>query len=242
MFLSVVIPCYNEEKRLRPSLEEIFCFLGKKNFESEIIVVSDGSKDKTTEVVIDFIKKHERKNVKIIGLEYQPNRGKGYATRTGMLAAKGDYMYLCDSDLSTPIEELDKFLKYKDQYDIVIASRAMANSKVNTSLPRKVMGRVGNFLINTILVKDIKDTQAGFKLFNKKCRKLFIMQKIERWGFDFEILYLAQRLGYKIKELAVKWEHKEDSKVKPFHYFKTLSELIKIRLTKYNFNEYNKKG
>ena len=236
MHLSIVIPAWNEEKRLPPSLEKIYKFLQSKNFDSEIIIINDGSRDKTDEVVREFTKKHNSSKVKIVGLGYKPNRGKGYATKVGMLAAKGDYMYLCDSDLSTPIEELDNFLKYKEEYDIVIGSRALAQSNVKTSLLRKFLGRFGNFLINAILIKDLKDTQAGFKLFNRKCKILFEKQRIERWGFDFEILYLAERLKFRVKELPVEWEHKEDSRVKPLDYFKTLSELIKIRLTKYDLN------
>jgi dolichyl-phosphate beta-glucosyltransferase len=151
-------------------------------------------------------------------------------------------MYLCDADLSTPIEELDKFLSYAGEYDIVIGSRAMSGSSVETSLVKKLLGRFGNLMIGVLLIHGIKDTQAGFKLFSSKTKVVFEKQTVDRWGFDFEILHLAQRLGFKIKEIPVKWINAEGSKVKPTDYFKTLGELLKIKFTKYNLDGNNQKS
>lgn len=235
MFLSVVIPAYNEEKRIRPTLKEVYRYLAKQDYKSELIVVNDGSKDATENVVIKFDKERKKSpSVSFVPLGYKLNRGKGYAVKTGILAAKGEYMYLCDADGSTPIQELEKFLELKEEYDIVIGSRALAESDVETSFLKKFLGRMGNLMISVLLIRGIKDTQAGYKLFNKKAKVLFENQTIDRWGFDFEILYLAQKLDFKIKEIPVQWENREFSHVKPSDYFKTLVELIKIRLTKYN--------
>lgn len=237
MFLSIVVPAYNEERRLKPSLEIILKHFEKQTFKSEIIIVNDGSTDKTSDIIKEFNKSHKDGKVSIVPLGYEINKGKGYATKIGALAARGKYIYLCDSDLSTPIEEINKFLDYKDEYDIVIGSRAMAKSKVKTSFVRKALGRIGNLLIGVVLVKGVKDTQAGFKLFNQKIKKLFEKQKITRWGFDFELLYLAQKAGYSIIEIPVQWDNKKFSKLKPIHYITTLAELIKIKFYKYRLDD-----
>lgn len=145
-----------------------------------------------------------------------------------MLASKGDYFLICDADLSTPIEELGNFLKY--DADIIIGSRALKSSKVKTTFYKKIMGRFGNLLINLLAVRGIKDTQCGFKLFKKKCKILFEKQTIDRWGFDFEILHMAQKKGFSVKEKPVIWRSYQKSKVKFTDYFKTLYELMKIVL------------
>ncbi len=222
MRLSVVIPVYNEENRISKSLIEITKYLNGKKFDYEIIIVDDGSKDNTLRSII----KTNNRKIKIIS--HHKNRGKGYAVKTGVLAARGDLIFMCDADLSMPITELDKFLKHKE--DIVIGSRALKQSEVKTGFIKKILGRIGHGIISLLIIKNIKDTQCGFKLFKKDCKKIFEKQTIDRWGFDFEILFLARKLGFGIKEIPIKWTNSHGSKVKMSDYPKTLLEVLKIRL------------
>ena len=220
MKLSIVVPVYNEERRISSNLSEIISYMNKKRLNHEIIIVNDGSTDNTLGILHKFNKK-----VKIIS--YEQNKGKGYAVKTGVLAAKGDRIFMCDADLAMPIAELDKFLKEKE--DIVIGSRSLKGSEVKTTLFKKIMGRIGNLLISALIIRGIKDTQCGFKLFDKKCKRIFEKQTINRWGFDFEILFLARKFHYKIKEIPIKWTNMVGSKVELTDYPKTLFELLKIR-------------
>ncbi len=225
--LSIVIPAYNEEQRIGRTLEKIIEYIKKRKLRAEIIIVDDGSTDATSSVVQSVQKKHPRADIH--HLFYTKNKGKGYAVKEGMRKAKGDWILLTDSDLATPIEELDRFLKYRTS-DIIIGSRAMHDSNVQTLLHKKLLGRIGNLLISLLAVKGVKDTQCGFKLFKGSvAKKLFALQTIDRFGFDFEILFLAQRYGYAIKEIPVHWVNQPGSKVKGSDYFKTLLELFKIR-------------
>jgi len=224
--ISLVIPAYNEEKIIFNNLNEMIEYLKNKKFDYEIIVVDDGSTDNT----VNEIKKIKNRKIRIVS--YQPNKGKGNAVKTGVLAAKGNLILVLDADLSTPINELDNFLKYAKDYDVVIGSRALKESKILAKQPfyKVWLGRLGNLMIRLIAVQGIKDTQCGFKLFNARAKELFEKQTIQRWGWDFEILFIAQRKGYKIKELPVSWVNRKESRVKFFDYPKTLLELIKIRI------------
>ena len=154
-----------------------------------------------------------------------PNRGKGNGLRTAAGLATNDLVYLCDADLSTPIEELIHFLSYTDDYDIIIGSRALDESEVKTSLIKKVLGRVGNFAIGLFLGLGIKDTQCGFKLLGKRAKQLFLQTTIDRWGFDFELLYFVAHNKLHLKELPVTWVNTEDSRVTSLDYIKTLQRL-----------------
>lgn len=226
MKLSIIIPAYNEEKRIASSLKRIYEYLKKKKIDYEIIIVNDGSRDKTTEVV----RKIKDKRTRIIS--HKINKGKGHAVKTGMLAAKGDLLLLSDSDLSTPIEELDKLMEYIKNYDIVIGSRAMKGSdvRIKQAFYKVWLGKLGNKAIQFLVAPGIKDTQCGFKLFKKNvAQRIFKKQTIDRWGFDFEILFIARKLGYTIKEFPVVWINAEGSKVKLTDYPKTFLELFKIR-------------
>jgi len=214
MRLSVIIPAYNEENRIGNSLKVILEYLSKQNYNFEIIVVDDGSSDKTIEKV-----KEIDSSDKIKILKNEINKGKGYSIRKGMLEAIGECQLFSDADLSTPIGELDKFWKYlNEDYDIVIGSRALKDSVLEVRQPfyREFMGRAFNFIVRFILGFKIKDTQCGFKIFKKDVAKhIFSIQKIEGWSFDVEILYIASKLDYKIKEVPVRWINSPSSKVNP---------------------------
>jgi len=223
MRVSVIIPAYNEQNRIGKSLEKIREYKKRTKLELEIVVVNDGSKDRTAEIlkkyndVIDIIEDYTAE----LG-----NMGKGYALRRGFKVASGDYFYICDADLSTPIEELERFAEKINDYDCVIGSRAMAESKVSTSLKRKLFSVLSRFTINLFLGLGVKDTQCGFKLMNRKCRDLFLKCEVNRWGYDFELLYLIKSAGLSIYEMPVEWEYNKDTRVTFASYFKTLKELL----------------
>lgn len=230
-YLSIIIPAYNEEKRLPGTLESIAEYLKQIDKEIEVIVVDDGSSDNTTKVAEKM--KSDIKNLKVIN--YGENRGKGYAVKTGMLAAKGDYTLFMDADNATPITEIEKLWPFASGFEVVIGSRHLKTSNVVIKQPwyRILISRLGNFVIQALLIKGIKDTQCGFKLFSKKAAKeIYSRQKIDRWGFDMEILAIAQKiLGYKIKEVPVSWYNSPDSRLRPIRDgFRTLRELIKIKI------------
>jgi len=226
--LSIIIPAYNEEKRLPEALNSILNYLENKKIKNEIIIVADKSKDKTLDVVRQYTKKF--KNVNYI---YNPKKqGKGYAVRKGILASKGSLVLFVDADTSTPITELDKFLPKIKTYDIVIGSREHKDSDVKKKLiSRVVLGNMGNILLRIFLIKRIRDTQCGFKLFKGNiARELFSLSRIKGFGFDFEIIFLAQKQRYEIKEMPVNWVYCEGTKVTWQSHFKTLSELFEIRI------------
>ena len=220
--VSIVIPAYNEEGRIKATLERCLKYLKSKKYSWELIVVDDGSKDKTAEIVKSF------KKIKLIS--YKPNGGKGYAVKKGVLESKGDYVLFSDADLSAPIEELDKLMEFIDEYDIVIGSRGVRESEANMVASRKLIGRAFNFTIKILTGLYFKDTQCGFKLFKRKAaQELFKKQTIMGWVFDVEILFLAKKKGYRIKEVGVKWEHKEHDKVSPASDgFKIIKEVLNI--------------
>ena len=228
MNVSVVIPAFNEEKRLEPSLQRITEFL-EKNFENfEILVVDDGSKDTTPEIVQKF----KEKKVKLI--QNPKNMGKGFSVKLGMINAQHDYILFTDADLATPIEETTKFLEaIKQGYDVVIASRNVEGANITVEQPkyRQVLGKAFPLLVKSMVLPDFKDTQCGFKMFTKQAaRKIFPRQTIKRWAFDVEIIFIAKKLGYKIKELPVTWTDKEGSRLSPVKdSFRMLNEVAKIK-------------
>ncbi len=223
----MVIPCYNEEKRIPKTIEEMLNFRKTHQF-NELIFVNDGSTDSTLSILEDIKKKYAF--VKIIS--YQKNLGKGYAVRQGILNSNSDYILVTDVDLSTPLNDFLKLKKYINDYNIIIGSRRAINADVTKKQnPIKVLlGEIGNKLIKLFLGLKIDDTQCGFKLFSKKSKEIFRKAKINRFGWDFEILFLANKLGYKIKEVGVHWENDKLSKVRPSDYFKTLNELFKVKI------------
>ncbi len=228
-FLSVVIPAYNEENRIVGTLREIEKFLLGKNYSSEIVVVDDGSKDRTIEVAKKAISK-----IPLSVLKNEVNSGKGASIKKGMLAARGKYRLFSDADLSTPIEELDKMLPFvQGDYGVAIGSRALRESKLEVRQPfyREMMGRIFNLFVRIIVIGNIKDTQCGFKLFTDEASEnVFVAQKLKGFSFDVEILLLAKKYGFKIKEVPVRWINSPATKVSAFKdSLKMFLDLIKIR-------------
>ena len=232
MYLSVIIPAYNEEKRLPKTLEEIDKYLRKQDYDYEILVVNDGSKDKTVEIAKGLISKI--KNLIVTG--YKKNRGKGYAVRFGMLEAKGDYRLFTDADDSTSIDHVEKIWpEFKKGFDIIIGSRDIKGAVLDPPQPwiRKLILGEGFKLYRKIIIGlwGIEDTQCGFKCFTKKAtEKIFQKCRINRFAFDPEILVIAEKLGYEIKEIPIYWKNDPDSKVKFKSIIKIALDLIKIRL------------
>jgi len=235
-YLSVIIPAYNEEKRISFTLLDIDKYLSKENYDYEIIVVSDGSADKTVEKVKELQRKI--KNLRVIG--NKKNHGKGYVVKQGMLEAKGNYRLFMDADNSTTIDHLDKFLPFtsprlagQERYDVVIGSIEIKGSKVHEGAAwyRRLLGKYSKYIIRIISgLWKIHDTQRGFKLFTAEAaEKIFPKQTIMRWGFDIEILVIAKKMKFKIKELPVDWKNPGESKVSLMSYVKTFQELLKIK-------------
>lgn len=238
IYLSVVIPSYNEENRIKKTLESIAEFLIRQNYKSEVLVICDGVTDNTAEVARSFSGKIS--NLRVI--ENKENHGKGYVTRQGMLEAKGDRRVFMDADNSTSLDQINGFLPFFEQgYDVVIGDRDLKESKIAVHQARfkELLGDFGNFLIQALAVPGIEDTQCGFKVFSKKAsEKIFPKMTIDRWGFDIEALALALKFGYKIKTMPVTWVNDPSSKVKLSGYINTFVDLAKIKwnlmMGKYN--------
>lgn len=237
MYLSIIIPAYNEEKRLERTLEMVSAYLVTKNWESEVVVVSDGSRDKTVDVARSFAGKI--KNLRVI--DNNENRGKGAVVRQGMLGSRGDLRLFMDADNATPITELDGFLPYLSEgYDVVIGSLGLRESKFNKRklFLRMVAGRAGNWFIQFLLLWGIYDTQRGFKLFTRQAvETIFPKVSIWGWGFDVEVLARARKLGFKIKELPVRWTDEAGSKIGFWAYPQVLWQVLKIRWLLWFFND-----
>lgn len=210
--LSIVIPAHNEASRLPPSLEKIDAFLQSQPFASEVIVVENGSHDGTAAVARRFAETHPY--VRVIEVE---TRGKGLAVKAGMLAAHGDFRFICDADLSMPIEEVTRFLPpHADGYDILIATREGKESKrIGEPEYRHIMGRINNWIIKLAALPDFEDTQCGFKMFTRRAAEdLFCVQRMAGIGFDVELLFVAKRRGYKIREVPITWYFDPDSRMR----------------------------
>lgn len=227
---SIIIPAYNESERLPASLDKILAYISQQGWKAEVIVVNDGSRDSTADVVRQYAAAHP-----IVRLVENPgNRGKGYAVRNGMSQAKGDILLFSDADLSSPIYEADKLLRALAQgADIAIGSRWLDADLQTQRQPfyRQISGRVFNLLLRIVLGLKEKDTQCGFKAFTRRAgQAIFPLQRIERWGFDPEILYIAKQFGFKTAEVPVEWANDERSKISPLRDgTRMFLELCKIR-------------
>jgi dolichyl-phosphate beta-glucosyltransferase len=228
-FLSIIIPAYNEERRLPATLEQIYAFLEKQTYDFEVIVVENGSTDKTLEIAQKYSKSHPH-----LSVISNPERGKGLAVRYGMLSAHGDYRFMCDADLSMPVEEINRFIPPAlPNCDIAIASREAPGAvRYNEPSYRHFIGRAFNLLIRLLAIPNLQDTQCGFKCFRAgPAEDLFRRQTLPGWSFDVEILYIALRRGYQVAELPIPWYFNPDSKVRVLHdSLKMGLDLLKIRL------------
>lgn len=213
-YLSIIIPAFNEARRLPSTLEKIAAFIRKQPYSSEVLVVENGSEDATFQIAQDFAAQNEA-----FWALHTDRRGKGLAVQRGMLAARGEYRFMCDADLSMPIEEVNRFLPPAlTNYDVAIASRE-AEGAVRYGEPfyRHFGGRAINFLIRTFALSGLNDTQCGFKCFRGNvAMDLFQSQTLEGWSFDIEILYIARRRGYKILEVPIPWYFNPESKLNVF--------------------------
>ncbi|OGF80888.1 hypothetical protein A2W48_01785 [Candidatus Giovannonibacteria bacterium RIFCSPHIGHO2_12_44_12] len=238
-FLSIVIPAYNEEERIAKTLIRIDQYLSFKKYAYEIIVVDDGSSDNT----VALVSKLSRKVGHISILKNKKNRGKGFAVRTGMRKAQGRIRLFMDADNSVDISHLDEFIRHLESgFDIVIGSIKIGEQRATerNGIHRRILGSLANFLIRALATPKIKDTQRGFKLFSARAaKKIFSRQTINRFGFDIELLVIARKNGYQIKEIPVVWDNPAGSKVGLSSYVFTLIELLRITLNravgKYNF-------
>jgi dolichyl-phosphate beta-glucosyltransferase len=228
--LSVIIPCYNEETRLPRSLPVLKAYLDRQDYPYEVLVVDDGSADGT----VRYVREAAREMPQLHLLEYGRNRGKGYAVSFGMRAARGEWVLFSDADLSTPIEELEKFLPYLSRgYDVVIGSRALPESNREIPQPwwRERLGRLMNVLIRKASGLKFVDTQCGFKLFTRQAaRDIFLNVTVETWMFDVEVLVIAQKLGYRVVDVPVRWLNSDETRVKLSHTLRVFQELLHIRL------------
>ncbi|MEK7493969.1 MAG: dolichyl-phosphate beta-glucosyltransferase [Patescibacteria group bacterium] len=229
VFLSVIIPAYNEEHRLGTTLEAVDAYLKKQAFPYEVLVVSDGSHDRTGEMVRERARTMEG----LVLVDNKENHGKGYVVRQGMLAAQGKFRVFMDADNSVPIEYFDVFLPYFSQgYDVVIGSIEVAGATIeeHAAWYRRALGHWAKLLIRVLAIWEIHDTQRGFKIFSARAaEKVFSLQTLTRWGFDIEILVIAKKLGYRIKELPVVWTNSGESKVGLSAYVTTLRDLLIVR-------------
>lgn len=269
IYLSIIIPAYNEVNRLPETLKKVRVFLENQTYTFEVYVINDGSTDETAKVISELIK--DWPVAKLIS--YDQNRGKGYAVKTGMLAVQGQWRLLMDADGSTDIKEIEKLLKFTGHsdpalageesvtdvtsrtsreiprqdsvlaadfrddgrgniYEVIIGSRYLDKKSIKIKQPliRRIVSRLGYIVVRVALGIKIVDTQCGFKLFsNEATEKIFPKQTIDRWGFDVEILAIALKLGYKIKEVPVDWLDAEGSLVKKTAIFKTLKEIWQVK-------------
>lgn len=230
--LTIIIPAYNEENRIKNTLIIINDYVQEKNINAEIIVVDDGSTDLTTNIVEKL--KAKIPHLKLINLEH--NQGKGFSVRKGVESSQGKFILFTDADNSTPIEEYEKLMdRMKNaQAQIAIGSRFLHDSKVHIAQPayRIFLGRAANLLIRIFLIDGLRDTQCGFKLFEHNAAKeIFSFQKIKRFAFDMEALLVGVNLGYKIIEVPISWYNSSESRVRPIRdALTTLKDLFLIKL------------
>lgn len=227
-FLSLIIPAYNEERRLPDTLSTVQQYLATQSYAAEVLVVDNGSQDRTSQVVQAFAQ--EGANLRLLR---EDQRGKGLAVRRGMQEATGEYRFICDADLSMPIDELSRFLPPElNQFDIAIASREVPGAvRYGEPAYRHWIGRVFNTLVRLLALPDFQDTQCGFKCFTAAAAgPLFQQQRLDGWSFDVEVLFLAVKQGYRVVEVPISWYYNRGSRVSLFsdswHMF---TDVLRIR-------------
>ncbi len=211
-FLSIIIPAHNEAKRLSPSLEEINAFLCRQNYSSEILVVENGSQDETLAIARSYVEKIP--NLRIFSEEI---RGKGLAVKRGMLEAQGEYRFLCDADLSMPIEQVNRFLPPAlESVDVAIGSRELPDShRYDEPGYRHMIGRIFNTMVRWLVLPGLQDTQCGFKCFRGEvAKRVFQLQTLNGMSFDAEVLFIARKMGYAVQEIGIDWVFNADSRVR----------------------------
>jgi len=226
--LSVVIPAYNEAKRIRPTLKDVKGYLDQQDYNWEVIVVNDGSTDNTKQVVSSLIANWD--NFQLI--DNHKNKGKGGVVKQGMLAANGEWRLFMDADNATPISEVKKFWPHTRDADIIIGSRYSHGGKIDVeqSLSRRILSRLGNFLIQIMVAWGMKDTQCGFKMFSAKATELiFPKQTMMRWSFDIELIAIAKRNKLRIVQEGITWHNVGQSKVGTGAAQRTLKNLFIIK-------------
>lgn len=228
-YLSIIIPAYNEEIRIGKTLSRIISFVEAQPFRAEVLIVDNGSTDRTGKIVLDLLVKYP-----YIKYLYEPVRGKGAAVRNGVLSAMGEYLLLCDADMAVPINNVSKFLPPDEgAFDIVIGSREVQGSnRYNEPLFRHIIGRIFNCMVQLLVLPGINDTQCGFKCLRREvAHDLFSRSTLKGWSFDVEVLYIARLRGYDIIETPVDWYYGEFSRVNlfrdPCHMLK---DIFQIRL------------
>jgi glycosyltransferase involved in cell wall biosynthesis len=229
--LSIVIPAYNESARIERTLQRVMACVDRQGWDAEVLVVDDGSKDATVEIVRRWMERDRR----LYLVQNHGNRGKGYSVRNGLLQASGEVVMFTDADLSAPMEEAERLMSaIAEGADVAIGSRWMdrARQTLHQPLYRRFFGRCFNWVTRTVMGLPFKDTQCGFKAFRRPAAQvIFRLQRIERWGFDPEILFIARKLGYTVREVAVTWGHDERSRMSYLKDgMKMLEEIAAIRI------------
>ena len=228
--LSIVIPAYNESARIAQTLQRVLACVDRQGWDAEVLVVDDGSEDRTVEIVRGWMERSTRlRLVRNVG-----NRGKGYSVRNGLLQAAGEVVMFTDADLSAPMEEAERLLAaIQEGADVAIGSRWMDRTRqtIHQPLYRRFFGRCFNWVTRSVMGLPFKDTQCGFKAFTRAAAQvIFRLQRIERWGFDPEVLFIARKLGYTIREVPVTWGHDERSRMSYLRDgLKMLEEMAAIR-------------
>ena len=229
MHLSVIIPAYNEEKRIGKTLEAVSAYLKKQSFSWEIVVVNNNSKDRTVDLIQEY-----QAHIPHLKLLHESQPGKGYAVAKGMLGASGDFRLFTDADNSTSIDHIERMMPYFQKgYDVVIGSLTEPGSKIVSGgeepIWRGILGEVGNKWIQGFAGWGVSETQRGFKMLTAKAvKEIFPRLTVFGWGFDVEVLAIAKLKGYKIKEVPVTWDNDPDSKVNIWAYPQVLLQTIQI--------------
>ena len=228
-FLSIIIPAHNEESRLPATFDKLAAFLKAQPYAAEVIVVENGSTDRTYSLAQGYM--GSIPGLKVI---HEEERGKGLAVKRGMLEARGEYRFICDADLSMPIEEIHKFLPPAlSQLEIAIGSREAAGAiRYNEPAYRHFIGRVFNLMVRIMALPGLQDSQCGFKMFRGDiAAEVFPLQTLTGMSFDVEVLFIARRKGYRIAEVAIPWYFNPDSRVRLFRdSFRMFFDLVSIRL------------